>query len=281
MKYFKEQNKYKVKPSYVKDLLRAYWFIPSDVLQRAIEANIWDLCKFTHPILSIGIGNGEVDSYLFKKHGLMDVGIDIDDSEFDTARSLGIYKNIYKVNAGKMPFKTSSFSTVISNSTFEHIKNDEKAISEVSRVLKAGGLFFLTTPSNFLQEWILAFEGNGKGQSEKKIKSFNKRLDHFHYHTLSEWEDILKSNKLELITHKYYFSENVSLYWYRLFKIFTFKINDKEVWSYLGHGKLSRVLPKKIIIKLFEKIILKNAFKNGFFTDPNIGGQNFLIPKQN
>lgn len=279
MKYFKHQKKYKVKVSYFKDFLSAYWFIPSDVLQRAIEANIWDLCKFTRPVLSIGIGNGKIDVLLFKKHGIMEAGIDNNDSQLDTAGSLGIYKNVYKVNAEKMPFKNSSFATVISNSTFEHIRNDKKAISEVSRVLKTGGLFFLTTPSNFLQEWILSEEKDSR-QSKRSLAIFNKRVDHFHYHTLTEWEKLLKSNKLDLIFHKYYFSKRVSLYWYRLFKVFTYKINGKEVWSYLGHGKLTRILPKTIIIKIFEKVLLKKAFENGFFTDYDEGGQHFIIAKR-
>ena len=58
------------------------------------------------------------------------------------------------------------------------------------------------------------------------------------------------------------------------------EINGKEIWSYLGHGKLTKILPKKIIIKIFEKVLLKKAFENGFLTDSDEGGQHFIIAKR-
>lgn len=49
---------------------------------------------------------------------------------------MGIYKKIVAGNATDLPFKDQTFKTVISNSTFEHISADKKAVSEVGRVLK-------------------------------------------------------------------------------------------------------------------------------------------------
>lgn len=276
MKFFKEQKEYKVKKSYLKAFLREYWFIPSDVLQRAVEANIWDLCHFAHPVLSIGIGNGNIDVLIFKKHGTMEVGIDSDGTQLDVARKLGLYEKVQKVNAERMPFKESSFSTVISNSTFEHIRNDKKAVSEVSRILKPGGLFFFTTPSNFLQEWIFSIEKGNK----KKLLMFNKRASHFHYHSLSEWSKLLDENNLDLIFHRYYFPKKTAVYWYRLFKIFTYKKHGKEIWSYIGHSKITKLIPKRLTMSLLESLFLERAFRNGFLKNSGEGAQHFIIAKK-
>ena len=46
-----------------------------------------------------------------------------------------------------MPFKDSYFDKVIFTEVLEHLKNEEKAISEISRVLKKGGTLLLTTPN--------------------------------------------------------------------------------------------------------------------------------------
>lgn len=45
-----------------------------------------------------------------------------------------------------LPFLDESFDHVISLNTFEHIKNDELAISEALRVLKRGGTFHFLVP---------------------------------------------------------------------------------------------------------------------------------------
>ncbi len=280
MEYFKQEKKYTVKQTYLQDFLDEFWFIPSDVLQRAMEANIWDLCRFTPPVLEIGIGNGKISEYLFKKHPVIDVGIDIDDSQFAHARDTRKYKKVLRVNAEKMPFKDASFSTVVSNSTFEHIENDKKAVPEVARVLKKNGMFFLTIPSEFLQKWILELEEKSDKQNAKKtLNTFNERIYHLHYRSFSEWEKIFKEAGMPIVFTRYYFPKKVALLWYKLFKIFTYDIKGRELWSYLGHSKITKFLPKKTIIFFLQNFILKKPYTEGFFQNIE-GGQLFIIAKK-
>lgn len=281
MKVIKEKTNYHVKNSYLDFFLDSFWYIPSDVLQRGMEANIWDLCTFTSKVLDIGIGNGRVTDYIFKNKHVIDIGIDIDDKGVNAAKKSKMYKKVICANAEEMPFKDGSFATVISNSTFEHIKNDKKAIAEVSRVLKTKGFFLVTIPSNFLEEWILEFETKKNPvEAASKLKSFNYRSNHLHYHSLEEWEQVLRENGLSIVYSRHYLKKNVALYWYRLFKVFTSKVGDRELWSLLGDSQLTKFIPKKQVKYLMKNILLQKAFTNGFLTNSEPGAQLFIIAQK-
>ena len=280
MEYIKIKKHYKVNSLYLKEYLQTFWYIPSDVLQRGMEANIWKLCTFKSKVLDIGVGNGEISKFIFRTHSKIDVGIDIEKEGLEEAFATGKYIKVLQMNAEKMLFKDKEFYTVVSNSTFEHMDNDLKALSEVSRVLKKNGLFFITIPSVFLQQWILEYEQKKDSRTAKKsLNAFNTRIAHYHYRSLKEWEKNFKKNDMEIVFSKYFFPKEVALLWYKLFKIFTIKIRERELWSYIGQSKLTRAIPKKMIITLLEKKILKNAYENGFFTDTE-GGQLFIIARK-
>lgn len=281
MEFIRQKNKYKVKESYLIHFLNKYWFIPSDVLQRAIEANIWDLCQFKNPVLEIGVGNGKMGLIIFKNHGKIDVGIDLDKSGLDDAKKTKKYKKILHVDAQNMPFKNASFNTIVSNSTFEHIANDLKAISEVSRVLKKGGLFFATIPSEFLQKWVLEYEKKiNKAKSQQNLIKFNKRANHLHYRSISRWRQCFKKDNLGIVFYKYYFPKETAMVWYEIFKKFTCKLGNREVWSIFANSKVVKLIPKVLIIKLLKNVVLKNAFKNGFFVNSGNGAQLFIVAKK-
>lgn len=275
-------SKTKLRYVYFKRFVNRFWFIPSDVLQRSIEANIWHICKISPPVLEVGIGNGEISNMLFSHYpNKIDIGIDIEAESIKQAKDCTKYKKVLCVDAANMPFKNISFNTVLSNSTFEHIQEDKKAVREIGRVLKKGGIFLTTVPSAFLPEWILEYEtAKNKRTAKKKLTRYNKRAAHYHYRSVSEWKQIFSTAGLELIIHKYYFPKEVSLYYYRIFTIFTSKIRGKEIWSYIGHSKLSILLPKRIICALLEHYVLKNAFERGFFTNQDEGGGMLFLVAQ-
>ena len=281
MEFIKQAKKYKVKKSYLTYFLQKYWFIPSDVLQRGIEANVWDLCRFKRPILDIGVGNGRMSALIFKNHPEFDVGIDSDESGLEIARTTKKYKKILHADAQNLPFKDASFNTVVSNSTFEHIAQDIKTVSEVARVLKNDGLFFITVPSEFLQKWVLEYEEKkNKAESQKNLIKFNERTNHIHYRSLSKWKQYFKKNNLEIVFYKYYFPKEIAILWYKLFKKFTYRLGSREVWSILGDSKITKFLPKGMIIKLLKNRILKNSYNNGFLIDSGDGAQLFMITKK-
>ncbi len=48
------------------------------------------------------------------------------------------------MSASDLMFKDNMFDIVISKSVFEHIKDPQKALAEIFRVLKPGGFVFIT-----------------------------------------------------------------------------------------------------------------------------------------
>jgi ubiquinone/menaquinone biosynthesis C-methylase UbiE len=271
MQRTQEIKNYKVKEKYLDHFLREYWFIPSDVLQRGIEVNVWEQCRFKNPVLDIGVGDGTTNAFIFKEK--INVGIDLNSKGLKSAEKTGKYKKLIRASAEDMPFENASFNTIVSNSTFEHISNDLKAVSEVARVLKKDGLFFLTVPSEYLQKWVLEYDG------KRNLEKFNQRANHLHYRSLQDWKKYFKKNNLKTISSKYYFPKKAALSWYKLFKQFTHKFSNREMWSIISDPKIIRFIPKKIIISLLKNVILKDAYRNGFFTDSN-GAQLFMIAKK-
>lgn len=103
-------------------------------------------------ILDCGAGGMMPPLSLFKSHGFDTVGIDFDENQVTKANDFGFkLDQDLHVQVGDMtnlPFEDDSFDFVYSyNSVFHMMKKDiKKAIDEMKRVLKPGGLMFV----NFL-----------------------------------------------------------------------------------------------------------------------------------
>jgi len=239
--------------------LDKFWFAPSDGLLRAIETNLWNLYSFKNKkVLAIGIGDGRYDSLIFRKQKKIDVGIDNDVNSINLARQNKLYKKVCLESAEHLSFKSNSFDLVISNSTFEHIKNDQKAIYESSRVLKKGGKLIFSVPTDNLEKIFKKI-----GITKKEIKWFNQRVFHFHYRNLEEWKKILYKNGLKI--NKYYFYMDMKLLktWWSLFKISVFRPYHRELWSYLKDSPYGKLAPKKLITRLLY-LYLRNKYKKAF-----------------
>jgi len=236
-----------------------FWFAPSDAYLRAIETNIWNKYSFKNKkVLAIGIGDGRYDSLIFKKHKRIDCGIDNDINSINGSSKNKLYKKVYCESAENMHFRNNYFDLVISNSTFEHIKNDLKSVSEVSRILKKKGKFLFCLPTKRLPKSLEKI-----GVSNDEIKWFNKRVSHLHYRTLKEWKEILKENGLQVNKSYYYMDEKFLKVWWRLFKISVFKPYHRELWSYLKDSPYGKLAPKKLIIRIL-KYYLRNKLDNIF-----------------
>jgi len=95
-------------------------------------------------ILDIGCGTGQVANFLAEKDYEV-IGIDLS-SIFVKEAKKGKAK--FKVmDSTSLKFKDNSFDAVISAETLEHIPNPEKALLEMTRVLKKDGLIFLRFPN--------------------------------------------------------------------------------------------------------------------------------------
>ena len=238
-----------------------YWFAPQDCLLRSIETLIWAKRTFIKPILDIGTGDGKMSRFMLSMNQKVDVGIDIDSKAVSNAiknKNFGIYDKIFVEDASKMSFPNSSFNTILSNSTFEHIQKDLEAIKEVSRVLKKDGYFYVTLPLPSHQKFLKRL-----GVGKEELHKYNERVVHYHYRSFNEWIDLLKKNNLKVIYSKSYIPLRVEKIWYIFHKIATFKPYRRELWSYLKDSPYGKLFPSFIVKPFLKKIILfgvKKAF---------------------
>lgn len=172
----------------------------SHALWRASEAQELAKYKLQKPILDLGCGFGEFAGVFFSSQ--IEVGTDIDYHEILKAAATGKYKKTTVADARNLPFKDNSFSSVISISTLEHIPNNSKVFKEAFRVLKPGGQFYFTVPTNKLFEGllivkILNFLGL-RAISYLYWRALNKAFKHVFVPSEDTWLKITRSAGFEI-----------------------------------------------------------------------------------
>lgn len=104
-------------------------------------------------ILDLGCGDGSL-TYILAKAGAEVIGIDNEELGLKYANenleSVNQKKNLrytfIATSAYELPFDTETFDFVVCCDVVEHLNEPERMFREVSRVLKTGGKFVLTTP---------------------------------------------------------------------------------------------------------------------------------------
>ncbi len=133
--------------------------------KRVIEGKIKTSPEQTS-VLEVGCGGG-ILSEEFSKMGFKMTGIDPAENSLTTAISHARENNLsinYIIGSGEnLPFPAAAFDVVLCCDVLEHVQDLPKVISEISRVLKAGGIFIYDTFNRtcfskitiikILQEW--------------------------------------------------------------------------------------------------------------------------------
>jgi len=120
--------------------------------------------KGNEKVLEVGCGRGfylNALSRCFPK--LKITGIDLSPERLDKARDfIGQSRvELLQADVTSLPFKNNSFDRIIAAEILEHVKDDQRAISEIYRVLRPGGLVMITVPNKdypFLWDplnWVL------------------------------------------------------------------------------------------------------------------------------
>lgn len=133
-------------------------------------------------------------------------GIDIHEHVGTVRRSLGYAGNervkFCTTDVCNLPFKTASFDCVFSMSVLEHICEIDKAVSELYRILKPGGILLVGFPiENFASNFILDIV--------KKMIGFDRKLHHPTNH--KQIIDNLSRRMMLIKDNPYPFSGSVDL----------------------------------------------------------------------
>ena len=99
-------------------------------------------------ILDVGCGLG-MYSQEFSEEGALVSGIDVDGKKTEQAKELFPKINFQTAPGEKIPFANNSFDIVFLHEVLEHVKDEEKTIKEIVRVLKTGGRLILFVPNRW------------------------------------------------------------------------------------------------------------------------------------
>lgn len=139
-------------PGSGREYLRGYLRVSPAALAvwRAIEAKWLATVDIPRPLLDLGCGFGEFTGVFFDTP--VDVGLDIRLEDLKQSAVNGRYGSVVRADARRMPFADGSFAGVMSLSVLEHIPHNEEAVAEAYRVLRSGGTFVFTAPTDRLSE---------------------------------------------------------------------------------------------------------------------------------
>ena len=150
-------------------------------------------------------------------------------------------KNKMIINAVKIPLADNSLSQVIALDVLEHIKEDEKAVKEIARVLKKHGKFVVCVPADTPLSYLNPV----------------RYVQHERHYTISQITSLLKKNglKIEKLFAGGGIFELANLYTHLLIKYTTGKIinprffnrlRDREYKEHKSNGNEIGVLARKL-----------------------------------
>ncbi len=158
------------------------------------ERTVWNDIRFQHPeftgqiftLVRISIMNFLIDNRHLIKGKILDLGSgdwmfckyllageDYTRADFYRTATVDIIIDIMDMKK----IGSNIYDTIICTDVLEHVANPFKAINEIGRIIKKGGLLFLTTPFNF---WL-------HGEPFESGKDYWRFTDQSLKYLLSEW----------------------------------------------------------------------------------------------
>lgn len=183
--------------------------IGSPSFARLMEFSIvlkWLEPKKGERICDIACGRGGL-SYKISKRGCEVYGIDISrDTIKRNARIFDSCEIQFIIgDAESLPFRDCIFDKCVCNCALEHFLNDVRALKEMNRILKPGGILVLTVDS-------FTYPGMKK-EIIKKAKKTGSVINTYTKDTLREK---LEASGFEIIDMKYYLNSPLSNFFFRL-----------------------------------------------------------------
>jgi ubiquinone/menaquinone biosynthesis C-methylase UbiE len=120
---------------------------------RDVQGRVIDMVKVSQDVnfLDIGCGTGRAVWLAAEKAGFMGdyYGVDISEKMVEkSGQNFRGHDNFHFIRASSesIPLQDNYFDTIICTNSFHHYLHPEKAMSEISRLLKPGGRIFILDP---------------------------------------------------------------------------------------------------------------------------------------
>lgn len=189
------------KSMFLRQVAQYYAYIPSAVLIRTAEVEILRTMPLESPLLDLCCGDGFICSLIYPDS--VNAACDLSLDTLKQAQKRGQYHNIACADVTKgIPFRDSSFRSVVSNSSLEHLPDISATLREIARVLKPGGKLYATFGSNFAYEWWCFGH-----RARNRYISFQPVYNYF---SLEGWKERMGVVGLEVVAHQYYLSKVVT-----------------------------------------------------------------------
>lgn len=157
---------------------------------------------YTGKILDVGCGSGHLLQKISEtvRQPVELYGLDISQKLCDIAQKKNPDAKIVQGDAEALPYESNTFDVVFMTEALEHMLDYDKALSEVSRVLKPKGIFIVTVPN---RDWA-SFD------FYDKIRNKNKQPIDDHYFRIAEIKNHLHKNSFKIL--RYQGSDNLFYY---------------------------------------------------------------------
>lgn len=242
----------------------------SHALWRASEAQELAKHNLKKPVLDLGCGFGEFAGVFSSSQ--IEVGVDIDYHEILRAAETGKYKKTTVADARNLPFRDNSFGSVISISTLEHIPNNMEVFKEAFRVLKPGGVFYFTVPTDQLFQGLLVVKLLNsfglKSMAYLYYRAINKAFKQVFITSEHEWLKIAKSAGFEIKETTGVLPQSTLILW-ELGLVFA---SPSQLWKlFLG---------RRLVVAPSLKAKLYKPFTKFIKSDPNFKANIFVAAKK-
>ncbi len=175
---------------------------------RAVEAQFYQQFELPAPTLDLGCGDGHFATITFNRR--LEVGLDPWAGPIRQAARYAGYHSLVQGNGAHMPFPDAYFSSAISNSVLEHIRDVQAVLGELRRVLGLEAVFLFCVPNpRYLSELsIPAWFGKlGLSTLGRAYTAWFKRMSRVeHLAWPEEWQKWLEQAGFRLEKWWHYFS---------------------------------------------------------------------------
>lgn len=132
--------------------------------------------------------------------GLPVIGLDVNQKMLDYGVQRGRLKAYRVGDITQSPFETHSADVAVSSQVFEHLRDPRKALREIRRVLKPGGIFIIDVPYDlFLGPHFLLFNIHCFIQGYlRRSELYRQRCGHLNHFTLKILKEFLESEHFKV-----------------------------------------------------------------------------------